>query len=201
MLAAARTVCVALAGIMLCACASVLVQGEGGPQLPARPVNRLVAYVAGPDSLVASFQAYIAVEAAKRGTAADNALLLFPPTHAYAETEIRQGLAARSIDGVLIVNVGDAGVRRQYAGTIFQARSAVSPPAIASTVASVNGDPRQTTFSAELLDAATGRRLWDGDGQIASGGFSFFENGTTVADSVAALFEDLQEKGIVGPAN
>jgi hypothetical protein len=182
MFSAVRTVCVALAGIMLSAC-------------------RLVAYVAAPDALVASFQANIAVEAARHGLAADNALLLFPPTRAYAEAEIRQGLAARSIDGVLIVNVGDAGAQRQYSGTIFQGRYAGSPTAMTSAVSSVNGYPRETTFSARLLDAATGRKLWDGDGQIASGGFAFFDNGATVADSVAALFDDLQMKGIIGPAN
>jgi hypothetical protein len=49
-----------------------------------------------------------------------------------------------------------------------------------------------------LIEAASGRSLWDGDGQIASGAFSIFANGTTVADAVAALFGDLQEKGIIG---
>lgn len=91
MFAAVRMVCVASAGITLSACASALVQGEGSPQLPARPLSSLVAYVAGPVSLVASFQADIAVEAAKRGIAADNALVLFPPTRAYAQTEISAG--------------------------------------------------------------------------------------------------------------
>jgi hypothetical protein len=200
MFSAARVVCVALAGIALSACGSAVLQSEGGPRLPARPINRLVAYVAGPDSLVASFQANIAVEAGRHGLVADNALVLFPPTRAYAEAEIQQGLAARSIDSVLIVDVGDAGVQRQYSGTIFQGGSAGST-AMTSAVSSVNGYPRQSTFSARLLDAATGRKLWDGDGQIASGGFAFFDNGATVADSVAALFDDLQMKGIIGPVN
>jgi hypothetical protein len=185
---------------MLSACASALVQGEGGLEAPVRPVTRLVAYVTGPDSVVSSFQANIAVEAAKRGLAAENALLLFPPTHAYADLQIRQGLAGRSIDGVLIINVGDAGVLRQYVGTIFQGRSAVSSGPAEAAIASVYGYPRQTTFAARLLDAATGRRFWEGAGQFGENkGLFSFDTGPTVSESVALVFDDLQAKGVVGP--
>jgi len=155
--------------------------------------------VAGPDRLVASFQADIAVEAGRRGLATENASVLFPPTHAYADAEIRQGLAARSIDSVIIVKIGDAGAPRQYAGTILQERGGSSGPA-AAAVASVNGDPHPTTYSYRLVDAATGRKLWSGDGQIASGAISFLANGNTVEDSVSALFAELEEKGVIGPA-
>jgi hypothetical protein len=197
-----RTVCLVLAAPMLCACGAALLQSEASPppQAPARSVSRVAAYVAGPDKLVASFQTYIAVEAAKRGLASQNAAVLFPPTHAYADAEIRQGLAAHAIDGVMIVKIGDAPAPRQYAGTILQERSAGSSSPTAAAVSSVNGDPRPTTFSAKLIDVASGRRLWAGDGQVASGGISYFSYGDTVEDSVAALFDDMQERGVIGPA-
>jgi len=185
---------------MLSACVSAWVQGEGNLEAPVRPVSRLVAYVTGPDSLVASFQANVAVEAARHGLAAENALVLFPPTRPYADQEIRQGLAVRSIDSVLIINIGDAGVQRQYAGTIFQGRTPVSTGPREATVASVYGYPRQTTFTARLLDAATGRRFWEGVGQFGDNkGFFASDTGPTISEAVAVVFDDLQAKGVVGP--
>jgi len=199
MFATFRATSLTLAGMMLSACALASVQGEGNLGAPARQVSRLVAYVTGPDSLVASFQANVAVEAAKHGLAADNALLLFPPTHNYADSEIRQNLALRSIDSVLIINVGDFGGQREYAGTIFQGRSRVSPGAGEAAVASVNGYPRETSFSARLVDGATGRQLWEGVGQFGATSFFPFASGPTVSESVAVLFDDLQAKGVIGP--
>jgi hypothetical protein len=203
MIVASRAVCLAWAGMVLSGCGSTVLQSEASPSPhpppSAHPVNRIAAYVAGPDRLVASFQADIAVEAGRRGLATENASVLFPPTHAYADAEIRQGLAARSIDSVMIVKIGDAGAPRQYAGTILQERGGSSGPA-AAAVASVNGDPHPTTYSYRLVDAATGRKLWAGDGQIASGAISFMANGNTVEDAVSALFDELQEKGVIGPA-
>jgi hypothetical protein len=200
MCALLRATWLALAAMMLSACTSALVQGEASPGAPVRPVTRLVAYVTGPDSVVASFQANIAVEAARHGLAAENALLLFPPTHAYADLEIRQGLAARSIDGVLIINVGDAGVQRQYAATIFQGRSPLSSGPAEAAIASVYGYPRQTTFAARLLDPATGRTLWGGTGLFRENkGLFSSDTGPTISESVAIVFDDLQVKGVVGP--
>jgi hypothetical protein len=202
MLVAMRALCLVSVAMALCGCGSALVQSETSPQLPSRPVRAIGAYVAGPNSLAASFQANIAVEAARHGLAADNIAVLFPPTRAYADAEIRQGLAARAIDSVMIIKIGDAPGQRQYGGTILQERLTASGGPTAAAVAAVNGNPTPTIFSARLIDAATGRKLWDGDGQIASGAFSLFANGTTVADAVAALFDDLQEKGMIAqPAN
>jgi hypothetical protein len=183
---------------MLSACALGSIQSEGSLQAPARPVSRLVAYVSGPDSLTASFQANIAVEAARRGLAAENALVLFPPARAYADSQIRQALAARSIDSVLIINIGNTGVHREYAGTIFQGRSRVLSGAGETAVASVNGDPRETTYSARLLDGASGRKLWEGVGEVGPQN-SLISGGPTVAESIEALFDDLQTKGVIGP--
>jgi hypothetical protein len=200
MFAPVRAACLILAGMMLSACALGSIQGENNLQAPARPVSRLVAYVSAPDSLVPSFQANIQVEAAKHGLSAENALVLFPPTRRYADSQIRQELAVRSIDSVLIIDVGNTGVQREYAGTIFQGRSRVSSGAGEAAVASVNGYPRETMFSARLLDGATGRQLWAGTGQVGGNGFlSFGSGGPSVSDSVADLFDDLQAKGVIGP--
>ncbi len=206
MVMAIRAACLALAGMGLAACSSAVLQTASspqgsGPQGPARPVSHVAAYVVGPNALAASFQADIAVEAARRGLASDNAAVLFPPTHAYAEAEIRQGLATRAIDSVIIIKIGDAGGARQYAGTILQDRSPASAGPTAAAIASINGDPHSTAFTARLVDAASGRALWNGDGQIAAGGLSYFSYGTNVEDAVTALFDDMQEKGLIASAN
>jgi hypothetical protein len=198
MFAPIRAACLALAGMMLSACALGSIQGEGSLPAPARPISRLVAYVSGPDSLAASFQANIAVEAAMHGLSAENALVLFPPRRAYADAEIRQDLAMRSIDSVLIINIGNIGVHREYAGTIFQGRSRVLSGAGEAAVASVNGYPRETTFSARLLDGASGRKLWDGVGEVGPQS-GLISGGPTVSESVGQLFDDLQTKGVIGP--
>ena len=202
MLVAMRAFCLALIAMALSGCGSALLQSETSPQLSPRPVRAIGAYVAGPNSLAASFQANIAVEATRHGLTADNVSALFPPTRAYTNAEIRQGLAARSIDSVMIIRIGDAPGQRQYAGTILQERSVGSGGPTAAAIAAVNGNPNPSTFSARLVDVASGRKLWDGEGQIASGAYSLFANGTTVEDAVATLFDDLQDKGMIaGGAN
>jgi hypothetical protein len=61
----------------------------------------------------------VITEAAKRGVSAQDALTLFPPTRTYTDAEIRKQLAQQAIDGVLLINVGDTGFIREYAGTVF----------------------------------------------------------------------------------
>ena len=198
MLVAMRALCLALVAMALSGCGSALLQSETSPQLSPRPAMAIGAYVAGPNSLVGSFQANIAVQATRHGLTADNISALFPPTRAYTDVEIRQGLAARSIDSVMIIRIGDAPAQRQYAGTILQERSVGSGGPTAAAIAAVNGNPNPSTFSARLVDVGSGRKLWGGEGQIAAGAYSLFANGTTVEDAVAALFDDLQEKGMIG---
>ena len=70
MLVAMRALCLVLAAVVLSGCGSALLQSEASPQLPPRPVRAIGAYVAGPDSMAASFQANIAVEAARHGLTA-----------------------------------------------------------------------------------------------------------------------------------
>src|SRR5206468_8408322 len=57
---------------------------------------------------------------------------------------------------------------------------------------------RQTAFTARLLEANTGRNLWVGNGQVNAGGLLFVGDGANASSSVAAIFDDLQRKGIIG---
>ncbi len=198
-------------------------QGYADRQLPAKPIGRLVAYVSGPGPLVSNIQTSITEEARKRGVVADDALLLFPPTRAYTSAEVQQGLARDAIDGVLIISVGDSGVLQQYAGTILsgQYSGTSSASGTANTFGntstiSMNGTSsgtmfatatptyrykRQTTFTARLLEASTGRNLWVGNGQVSAGGLLFIGDGANASSSVAAIFDDLQRKGIIGSSS
>lgn len=219
----ARAGSAALAVVMLSACVTTSMQGYADRELPIRPISRIVAYVAGPGPLVSSIQSSIRDEAAKRGIAADDALLLFPPTRTYTDAEIRQVLATHSIDGVLIINVGDTGVMRQYAGTILQGQYTGSSLASGTatrfgntSTVSVSGTSvgrmtgtatpmyrysRQTAFTARLLESTTGRNLWVGNGQVNAGGLLFVGNSTSASTSVIAIFDDLQQKRIIGPTS
>ena len=42
------------------------------------------------------------------------------------------------------------------------------------------------------------RHLWVGNGQVNAGGLLFVGDGSSASTSVAAIFEDLQQKGIIG---
>jgi hypothetical protein len=197
-------------------------QGYADRQLPARPVSRIVAYVAGPNTLVSSIQRSIAEEARKRGIGADDALNLFPPTRTYSNAEVQRGLAANGIDGVLVINVGDTGVQQQYAGTILSGQyqgsssasgtvntfgnvstlsmSGTSSGTMTATATPIYQYRRQTNFNARLLEPNTGRNLWVGNGQVNAGGLLFVGDGASSSSSVAAIFDDLQAKGILGPS-
>ena len=160
MLVAMRAFCLALIAMALSGCGSALLQSETSPQLSPRPVRAIGAYVAGPNALAASFQANIAVEATRHGLTADNVSALFPPTRAYTNAEIRQGLAARSIDSVMIIRIGDAPAQRQYAGTILQERS----------VGSGGRRRRRSQLSMAIPIRARSRQDWSTLGADASCG-------------------------------
>jgi hypothetical protein len=216
-------ICVVLAAASLSGCITTSMQGYADRQLPARPVSRIVAYVAGPNTLVSSIQRSVAEEARKRGIAADDALNLFPPTRTYSNAEVQQGLTANGIDGVLVINVGDTGVQQQYAGTILSGQyqgssnasgtvntfgnaSTVSMSGTSSGTMTATATPiyryrRQTNFNARLLEASTGRNLWVGNGQVNAGGLLFVGDGASSSSSVAEIFNDLQAKGIIGPSS
>lgn len=215
-------ICAVLTAASLSGCITTSMQGYADRQLPVRPVSRIVAYVAGPNTLVSSIQRSIAEEARKRGIAADDALNLFPPTRTYSNAEVQRGLAANGIDGVLVINVGDTGVQQQYAGTILSGQyqgsssasgtvntfgnvstlsmSGTSSGTMTATATPIYQYRRQTNFNARLLEPNTGRNLWVGNGQVNAGGLLFVGDGASSSSSVAAIFDDLQAKGILGPS-
>lgn len=79
MFSATRFVCVAAAAISLSGCITTSMQGYADRQLPAKPVSRIIAYVAGPGPLVASIQGSVSDEAKKRGLVAEDPSCCFPP--------------------------------------------------------------------------------------------------------------------------
>lgn len=121
---------------------------------------------------------------------------------------------------MLIVNVGDTGVQQQYAGTILSGQysgtsaasgtinnfgnmstvsmNGTSSGTVVATATPVYRYKRQTAFTARLLEANTGRNLWVGNGQVSAGGLLFVGDGANASSSVAAIFDDLQRKGIIG---
>lgn len=207
-----------LAAALLSGCITTSMQGYADRDPPARPVKHLAAYVVAPTGLATSFQTSIAQEAAKRGILADDAYILLPPTRSYNDAEIRKVLAATNVDAVLIINVGDTGVVREYAGT-FQAEYSgstdisgtvtrsgnVSSVALAgSTSGTMTGisSPihrysRQTAFRARLVEPATGRSLWVGSGEVSAGGRLFVGNGSSASSSATAIFDDLSAKRLI----
>jgi hypothetical protein len=104
-------------------CITTSMQGYADRELPARPVQRIVAYVAAQEPLATSMRGGIIDEAKKRGIIAQDAFLIFPPARTYSDGEIRGGLKVQGVDGILAISVGDTGVTRQYAGTLFQGQS------------------------------------------------------------------------------
>lgn len=186
-------------------------------------MSRLISYVAGPQPLAGSIQTQVAEEAHKRGIVADDALALFPPTRVYTNAEIQKGLGSSGVDGVLIITVGDSGVSQQYAGTVFSGQyngssvtngtinrfgnvSTVSLNGTSSGTMTATATPiyryrRQTAFNARLIEASTGRNLWVGTGQVRAGGLLFVGDGANASSSVAAIFDDLQQKGVIGPSS
>jgi hypothetical protein len=57
---------------------------------------------------------------------------------------------------------------------------------------------RQTAFTSQLFEASSGRTLWVGNGQVSAGGLLFVGDGASASNSISAIFNDLQNKGLVG---
>jgi hypothetical protein len=212
-----------LAAVLLSGCITTTMQGYADRNLPARPVQRIVTYVVAPTALAASFQSSIAQEAAKRGIGAEDAYGLLPPTRTYSDAEIRKILAESNVDAVLIINVGDTGVLKEYAGTFFQgqysgstdtsgtitrngpfsnvALTGNSTGTVTGTSSSIHRYSRQTTFKARLIEPASGRSLWVGSGEVSAGGKLFVGDSSSASSSASAIFDDLRAKGIFGGAS
>ena len=217
---------VVVVALGLAACTNTSMQGYADRDLPTNTVQHIAAYVAAPLPLATSMQANIQDEARKRGALAEDAFNILPPTRTYSDAEVRKVLAERGVDGVLLITVADSGVVSQYAGTIFQssysgvvtANGTATQVGNMSTV-NLNGTvsgtttgaatplyrySRKTQFSARLLEPKSGRTLWVGTGEVDTQGGTGLISRLMVSDSVSssnsirAVFDDLQKKGLVG---
>ncbi|WBL78802.1 hypothetical protein I3J27_38740 [Bradyrhizobium xenonodulans] len=205
--------------ISLSGCITTSMQGYADRDLPAKPVKRVIAYVAAQGPLATNIQSNIQEEARKHQVDAEDALNVFPPTRKYSDAEIRKGMTQTGTDAVLFINVGDTGVQREYAGTILSGEyvgssstsgtinsagsfSTVSMNGTTSGTLTATSTPtyryrRQTNFTARLVEVSSGRNLWVGNGQVNAGGLLFVGDGANASSSVAAIFDDLQRKGII----
>jgi hypothetical protein len=146
----------------------------------------------------------------------------FAEPRTYTNTEIRKVLAQSGVDAVLIINVGDTGVVKEYAGTFFQGQYSGSSETSGTVTGRGNFSnvaltgnssgtmtgistpmhrySRQTMFKARLVDPTTARILWVGSGEVSAAGRQFVGNGSSAASSVSAIFDDLRAKKIIGGA-
>ena len=204
-----RAVGTIVAALSLCGCVTTSIEGYADREPPAHAATHLAALVNAPLPLSEAIQASIASEATKMGVAADDARTIFPPTRQYTDAEMKHDLAGQGVDAVLIVTVGDSGVVREYAGTVFSGAysgtvtqngfGGATFGGVSTGVASPTFRyRRQTDVNARLIEPATGRTLWVGSGQVSAGGALFVGNGTSASSAVAAIFADMQSKGLIG---
>jgi hypothetical protein len=196
------------AALSLCGCVTTSMQGYADRAIPERPAVHLAALVNASLPLAEALQASFASQATKLGIIIDDAHTIFPPTRQYTDAEIKHDLTAQGVDAVLVVTVGDSGVVREYAGTVFSGTYSgtaagsglgVSYSGAGTEVASPTFRyHRQTDFNAKLIEPASGRTLWVGSGQVSAGGALFVGNGTSASSAAAAIFDDMHAKGLVG---
>jgi hypothetical protein len=187
-------------------CTNTAIQGYADRNLPSKGIQHIAAYVAAATPLASSMEASIVEEARKRGILAEDALTILPPTRTYTDAEVRKALAERGVDGVLVIAVADSGVISQYAGTVFSASysgGATSGTAYGSAAPTYRY-ARKTDFTARLVEPASGRNLWVGNGEVSTEGGKGLLGRLTVTDGVNtsyainAVFDDLQKKGLIG---
>jgi hypothetical protein len=217
-----RVVPLILAALTLSACITTSMQGYADREAPQHPIQRIALLISAPPAMATSLQSNFTDEARKRGLLAEDALTVLPPTRTYNDTEIKSALARDGIDAVLILNVGDSGIRKEYAGSFFYGNysgttnvTGVANSFGNTTNLSMTGNSygsmsgistptysysRQSAFQARLLDAATGRTLWVGSGQVQAGGLLFMANSTSASSAATAVFDDLHNKGVIGAA-
>lgn len=220
-----RTFVVAVA-FGLSGCVQTSMQGYADRDLPSQTIQHIAVYIAAPGPLASSMRSSVAEEARKRGVVAEDALTILPPTRKYTDAEVRKALAERGVDGVLLITVADSGVMSQYAGTVFQssynssssANGTITRTGNMSTV-SLNGNSsgtmvgsstptyrysRRTEFSARLVEPKSARNLWIGNGEVNAGGGKgligrlIVADGVSSSNSIGAIFDDLQKKGLIG---
>jgi hypothetical protein len=204
---------VAASAFLLAACVTTSMQGYAHLERPAHPIEHIAAVA--PPALVAA----LANEAAKRGIVLEDGNAIVPPTRQYKDVEIRQFLAERSVNGVLVVTItGDTGVQERYAGTIFSGSysgnssgnamvvgntisgSGMSSGTMTATSTPVYSYKRSVAFQARLSDPKSGRNLWVGGGQTRAGGALFMGDAVSATNAASAMLEDLKAKGLIGAA-
>ena len=202
---------VAVCAMGLNGCVTTSMQGYADLDRPARGVEHIA--VVAPPALVAA----LASESPKHGLIVEDGNVIVPPTRAYKDAEIRQLLATRGVDGVLVVSVtGDTGAQERYAGTIlsgsYSGTSSGNAMVIGNTISgnassygtmSATATPvyrysRTVAFQARLSDPKSGRNLWVGGGQTRAGGALFMGDAASARDAASAILNDLQEKGLIG---
>src|SRR5712671_1293992 len=161
---------IAACATVLAGCVTTSMQGYADLDRPAHPVEHIA--VVAPPALIAALTA----EAPKHGLVVEDGNVIVPPTRPYKDAEIRQLLATRGVDGVLVVSVtGDSGVQQRYAGTIFSGNysgtssgnamivgntisgTAASSGTMSATSAPVYRYGRTVAFHARLSDPKSGR--------------------------------------------
>jgi hypothetical protein len=188
-------------------------QGYADLERPAQPIRRIAAVA--PPALVAA----LVSEASKRGVVLEDGNVIVPPTRQYKDAEIRQLLAERGVDAVLVVTVtGDTGVQERYAGTIFSGSysgtssgnaigvgntvsgSGMSSGTMTATSTPVYSYKRSVAFQARLSDPRSGRNLWVGSGQTRTGGALFMADAASATNAASTMLDDLKAKGLIGAA-
>ena len=194
----------------LSACVTTSVQGYADLEPPPHPLQHIAAFA--PAAMLPA----LASEASKRGVLLEDARAILPPTRQYNESEVRQAMTARGVDGVLVVNVtGDTGVQQQYAGTIANTNytgnstgnamimgnmiygSGMSTGTATTTSTPIYHYSRAIGFEARLSDPQTSRKYWVGSGQTQSGGSLFVGDAVNAANAASSIFNDLQSKGLL----
>jgi hypothetical protein len=208
MVTLSRAVGVAIAATTLFGCARTSMQGYADLERPAHPIQHIAAF-AGPALLPA-----LASEAKKQGVLCEDALTFLPPTRQYSEADIRQAMAARGVDAVLVITItGDTGAQQQYAGTVTTGNAmavgnTMYGGGMATTTVSASGTSvstpiyrfnRAIAFDARLSDPQTSRKFWVGGGQTNAGGGGLVgaisTSDTINASSIAStIFSDLRAK-------
>ncbi len=204
-------------------CVTSSMQGYADRELPRQTVQRVAVYIAAPGPLASQLHSSVQQEAATRGLSAQDMLAILPPTRTYSDAEMRQALVGSRVDAILVINVGDTGVVREYAGTFLSASysgssnySGSAARTANSTDISLSGNSsgkivgsatpmyrynRQTNFAARLVDPRSGRNLWVGSGQVNAGGLLFVGDSTSANNTARTIFNDLDSKGLLGSAS
>ena len=198
---------------VLSACVTTSMQGYADLQPPPHSIQH-IAVLAPPAAIPA-----LAEEARKIGVLLEDANVILPPTRQYSEGEVRAAMAARGVDGVLVVTVnGDSGVQQRYAGTIsntnYNGTSTSNAMVMGNMIygscevsgtATTTSTPvyrysRTIVWQARLSDPQTSRKFWVGNGQTQSGGSLFVGDAVNANNAASAIFNDLKSKGLVAPS-